>query len=166
MIVIFLNEYFCASGMIVLVFIINVFCLIITDSLFTEKCWHNILFSDSFSPKSLEPTDTGSCTISEYKVEVLELVPDCKFVCAFVCVCVCVCLYVQVSICMRVSVWVGECVCVRVYIGVCACFCVYVCHCVFCLCYSVCMYVCVAYMCYVDVHKLVSIFISVGGKGN
>ena len=155
MIVIFLNEYFCASGMIVLVFIINVFCLIITDSLFTEKCWHDILFSDSFSPKSLEPTDTGSCTISEYKVEVLELVPDCKLVCVFVCVCVCVCLCVHVSMCMRVSVWVGECAvstCMRVYIGVCACVCVCISLCVLSVlqCMYVCMYVlhtCVMYRC-------------------
>ena len=37
------------------------------------------LFSDSFSAKSLEPTDSGTCTISDYKIEVLELFPDGKF---------------------------------------------------------------------------------------
>ena len=116
-----------------------------------------MLFSDSFSPKSLEPTDTGSCTISEYKVEVLELVPDCKLVCVFVCVCVRMCLYVHVSMCMRVSIWVGECACI--YLGVCMFLCI--------LSVLQCMYVCMYCICVLctDVHKLVLIFISVGGNG-
>ena len=36
------------------------------------------LFPDSYSPKSLEPTDAGACTVADYKVEVLELVPGGK----------------------------------------------------------------------------------------
>lgn len=39
----------------------------------------HVLFSDSFSARSLEPTDAGTCTISDYKIEVLELLPDGKF---------------------------------------------------------------------------------------
>lgn len=38
-----------------------------------------VIFSYSFSAKSLEPTDAGTCTISDFKIEVLELLPDSKY---------------------------------------------------------------------------------------
>jgi len=32
----------------------------------------------SFAPSSLKATQTKTCTLSDYKVEVLQLVPDCE----------------------------------------------------------------------------------------